>query len=176
MSEDTLRVEEQPEVPEPPKLSKAEEQMVQAESSLRKYLEKMNLESLQSSPEVCKYLNMNQEVLQKLSSQECLEGAHFLHIESAFIQKERNIQSGKISWANTTLNWIITKKLGDYDRFLPYEAKKILAVQENSYAQSLYMMIVQLQRMLDSTNFLPNQLNVIANTLMEIAKNKKGNI
>jgi hypothetical protein len=162
--------------PETPELSKSEFQMVQVEVSLRKYLEKMNLECLQPSKESTKYLSMSQDVLQKLSSQECLEGAHLLHIESAYVQKERNVQAGKIAWANATLNWIITKKLGDYDRFLPFESKKILAVQENSYAQSLYTMITKLQRMLDSTNYLSQSLNNIASTLTELGKNKKGNI
>ena len=168
--------QEPPKTTESPQLSKTESQMVLAEESLRKHLEKMNLECLQPSKESTKYMTMSQDVLQKLSSQECLEGAHLLHIESAYIQKERNIQTGKIAWANATLNWIITKKLGDYDRFLPYEAKKILAVQENSYAQSLYMMITKLQRMLDSTNYLSQSLNNIASTLTELGKSKRGNI
>lgn len=149
------------------------EQLEAAEKSIRDYLQKLKMEEIASSDEVCKYLTTSQERLQKLSASECNEAAFLLNREALFVQKERNILTGKISWANMTIDWVIGKRIDQYNQYLPYEKKRMLAVQDNDYCKILYGLVIQAQRYLDATSHLPNQLKNIADTLIELARSKR---
>lgn len=151
----------------------AEQNIALVEQNIREYLNKIKLGQLESSDEIQKYLSMNQEQLRRLSIEECNEIAFLLNKEALFIQKERNILNGKISWGNSTIDWIIVSRLSNYDKYIPYDAKRILAIKDDEYIKKLYGIVVQSQQYIESTTFITNQLKNLADNLVDLARSKR---
>lgn len=138
------------------------------------FLKKLSLPAYGVNNEIEKYFVYNEQDLSKLSAEQCGEIAVLITREAYFIQREHNIISAKVLWAEESLRYSISDTLSNYGgQYVPLEQKKIAAIKENNYATDLYKCIVQLKVKLTSLDYLGASLNKHADAFKELSQTKR---
>ena len=83
-----------------------DERWEEVEKALKQFEVTVGLGSLAPTA-VDRWLNITPLLLNKLSEQECAEGAYLLVQEATFVQSQINVLQSKIDWCNRKINSII---------------------------------------------------------------------
>lgn len=82
-------------------------------------------------------LNMCNEDILALSSDECFSYAITLMNYAGILQKKYDLIHSQHNWCMEALNFLYAKYWDRYDKFLPAEVRKKSIIVENSFAQSV---------------------------------------
>jgi hypothetical protein len=82
-------------------------------------------------------INMRNEDILSLSSDECFSYGITLMNYAGILQKKHDVISSQYNWCQEVLNFLYAKYWDRYDKFLPAEIKKKSIIAENTFAQSI---------------------------------------
>ncbi len=151
-------------------------ELIQFDQALNNYTQKVGFVRLLHNTEITKYLEYNREDLQRLSPNECLEVAHLLIRESAFIQQQINQNNAKINWIDAKINKKTAEKWGEFDKYMPFEQKKMCTIQSDDSLMELYKTKLTLSTQNDLVLYIPTYLRALADNLQEISRSKRSKI
>ena len=155
-------------------LNRAEEDWASVEVALKQFESSLGIKSLSGS-DVDKWLTMTQAMLNKLSEEDCAEGAYLLSQEATFIQFQLNVLQSKMDWCKRRIDKIIAPIIKtELQRYMDNALKRSLAVSSNDTAE-------QLQKIYDETSsyharlaYLPTGLRAQADKLSKYQEVKRG--
>jgi hypothetical protein len=147
---------------------------VSTDQSINQYLEKVGLGAVTHNSSVPKYTELSQDELKRLSPNECTEIAYLLSREAFFIQKLINIHHARINTLHRKIDYLIAKKLGQYDPYMKYEQKKLCAIQDDDALQKMYEQIQEMQTKYELLLYIPTMLKNQTDTLVELSRVKRG--
>lgn len=150
---------------------------IKLEQFLQEYHTKLGLKQFtfsETSLDFC--LSFQKEDLRKLSSEECSENSYLVSREALLLQREINKHKSILEWSESRLTKLTIDKLQNYDKYLPWHQKRILAIQDDNYLQQLFELSNRARFKLESLQFLPTILNKIADSLMEMSRTKRKSI
>lgn len=82
-------------------------------------------------------INLRNEDILSLSSDECFANAITLMNYAGLLQKKYDLIHSQHNWCVEALNFLYAKYWDRYDKFLPAEIRKKSIIIENSFAQSI---------------------------------------
>lgn len=82
-------------------------------------------------------LNLSEEEIAQLSSDECFSSAITLMNYAGTLQKKLDVIESQYQWCVEAMNYLYAKYWNDQDQFKPADIKKKTIILENSYAQSV---------------------------------------
>lgn len=153
--------------------SRAEQQLDAVEKHIKSYQKGIGITERLVNNDLHKYLNLSKEVLQSMDQEECFEAAVLLQQEAFFIQREINFFQNRIDWANSRINKIVTSQLTQYDKYLPYEAKRLMAINGDSSACEYQKIVDEASRYKETLNYLPSFIRNISQSLFAYGEKKK---
>lgn len=125
--------------------------------------------------DIAKYLNLNSEQLNKMTAEECAEGAYLLNQEALYVQREINKYQAHMGWANSRIMRAIASDIENHGgRFTRDDARRVMAVKSNSAAQDLQKIVDKAERIISRLSYVPNHLTKLANTLLDYRFTKTG--
>jgi len=74
------------------------------------------------------------DVMDKLTQQECFNYAYTLYQYANYIQDEINSQRIILDWCNSKLNYVIANNQDNFPQYTKHEMKIPLMIKENSFA------------------------------------------
>lgn len=155
-------------------MNKISERHKEIQSFIKKYLEKVNLGTVQQNNEVEKVLNYTSNDIKKLDPEDCIEAAILLNRTATYIQIKINTLSAEINWATKVIERLIADKVHEYGgQYSPMQYRKELAIKDNDITEKLNQAVVIAQLELDSLQYLPAQLNKLSNSYEKAAYNKQ---
>lgn len=122
--------------------------------------------------EVDKYLNLDESELNKLTSEECGNGAYLLDRMAYYIQRELNKEYARITWVNGVLDSMLVKKLENYSAYKT-EDKMKAAIQDDEVAQKLQSIKIHAQQRIDRLSYLPSRISSMAARLDSLQLTKR---
>jgi hypothetical protein len=139
---------------------------------LDEYESSKGLKAIVVPTEVDKFLNLDEAGLNKLSSEECGNGAYLLDRMAYYIQREINKEHARITWANGTLDSLLVKTLDNYSAFKT-EDKMKQAIQDNDVARKVNSIKILAQQRIDRLNYLPSRIAAMAAKLDSLQLSKR---
>lgn len=124
------------------------------------------------SDEVWGYIRMTRENVAKLSQQDCAEIGYILSEQAAELQLRANKINALIKWIDHQVNIIIAPHLGNYDKYKPYNERRILSVRDNDVAMKMQNQINELEQKKESIDFLSHRIENLAQYLKEVRRSK----
>jgi len=118
--------------------------------------------------ELQQYLSMNRNVLEKLNPIDCGQIAYRLSQFSFFLQRLYNREKARSIWASNYLNKIIAPQLGSYDKYMKYDAKVALIVEENSSANALQKVLIHCTQRMERLESLASELKHLSSIIKSI--------
>jgi hypothetical protein len=125
-----------------------------------------------SEEELQNYLNMDRNVVEKLSVEDCGNIAYRLKQYSFYIQRLHNKESSREAWVVTQLNDEVAKRIHGYDKYLKYSNKVALIAKDDSYVAVLYKIYSYTKQRVKRLTFLSNSIKDLADTLLSIQRAK----
>lgn len=157
-----------------PQIDATAERRAKITRLIEEYSVKLGLGKLPANNDVEKYLNLTQAELRRMSAEECGEAAYFISRAMTYIQLECNKIQADMNWCNQYIQWIVSKTLMSVGgQYMPVEYKRLLAIQQNDTAQSLYKIVVTAQARLDSMAFVTTQLRGILTSFEGLQQTKR---
>jgi hypothetical protein len=144
------------------------------EISISQLYNRVGLGSSAHNSNIPKYLELSKEDLEKLSPTDCAEISYLLHRESIYIQKILNTNTATINRLNKKIDYLTINKLEKYNIYLKYEQKRLLAIKDSPELIELYTEVINRQTQNDAIMYIPNLLKNMAESLIEISRNKRG--
>jgi hypothetical protein len=142
------------------------------DAALDEYEKKIGLSNLKESA-VTQYLNLTQEVLRKMSPEECGEAAYLLNQEALFVQHEINKHKAQMDWGNSRINRIIYSQLQNYGgKYDNHDVRRTLAIKGDSAAQELQKVVDKADRIISRLSYVPNHLSKLASVLLDYRHTK----
>ena len=135
----------------------AKEQMELVEQTLNEYEESCGLPSLKSpceKDELEKYLLMNRDQIEKLSSEDCGQIAYRLGQFSFYLQRLHNREHARMAWATNKLNDTIATEIGSFDKFMKHDTKVSLIKQTNEFAKVVGQIVSYTEQRIQRLNFI----------------------
>ena len=77
------------------------------------------------------------DVMDKLTQQECFNYAYTLYQYANYIQDEINSQRIILDWCNSKLNYVIANNQDNFPQYTKHEMKIPLMIKENSFASKI---------------------------------------
>ena len=138
------------------------------------YYKGMGLPSLTVSHEADKYLHMNAQQMRALSRHECGEAAHFLLQECLYVQRQINQSKAKIDWCNAYIDSLICSTLSQFDRYVPKEIKRELAIKNNDTAIELNREVAKNTYDMNLISYVPTYLKSMSDVFLKLQDIKRG--
>jgi hypothetical protein len=88
------------------------------------------------------------------------------------LQRLINREHARHNWAEAWLQRLGGEKVGDYQGY-SYQERLSKAISEYDYLQKLFSIKLQTKERIDRLSFLPNRLNELAGSLIEMSKARK---
>lgn len=147
--------------------SKAEEDLDKLDLGFEKYEKGVGLVKM-GSTDISNYLNVTAESLNRMTAEECVEGAYLLNQEALYVQREINKYKAHMDWANARIMRAIAADIENYGgRYAKDDARRVLAVKANSAAQELQKIVDRAERVIARLSYVPNHLTKLANVLLD---------
>lgn len=125
--------------------------------------------------DISRYLNLTSEQLNKMTAEECAEGAYLLNQEALYVQREINKYQAHMGWANSRIMRAIAGDIENHGgRYAKDDARRVLAIKGNSAAQDLQKIVDKAERIISRLSYVPNHLTKLANTLLDYRFTKTG--
>lgn len=142
---------------------------------VEEYSVKVGLGKIQPSNDVEKYLNLTEADLRRMSAEDCGIAAYIVAKAMTYVQLQTNQIQADMNWCNQYIQWMVAKVLHTVGgQYTPVEYKRLLAIQQNDTAQTLYKVVINAQAKLDSMAFVTTQLRGVLNTLEGLQQTKRG--
>lgn len=157
-------------------LSKTEEALEALLKDMNEYLDSHGLKPNRFNAIVDKYLELPPDQLNKLSADECAEGAYLLTQYSEYLQREVNKQQNILDWANRNIDMLVLPVINNYgDSYVKFEQKKASAILENPRAKDLFVISGKAQNHLTALKDLPYKIDRRADRLaaLNVTRRKK---
>jgi len=122
-------------------------------------------------PELQKYLEMNRDVLEKLTPPECSEIAYRLAQFSFHIQRTCNRESARYNWADETIKEVIADDINNYKGY-GYIEKAYQAIKHNDKAYALHKIRRYAKQRMDRLSYLSNSIKNLSDILMSVSRVK----
>ena len=151
-----------------------DERWEQVEKALKQFEVAVGLGSLAPTA-VDRWINITPLLLNKLSEQECAEGAYLLVQEATFVQSQINVLQSKIDWCNRKINSIIAPIIkNQITRYMENELKRAYAVKQDDVAERLQQIADEASSYHSRLLYLPNSLRAQADKLTKYQEIKRG--
>lgn len=124
------------------------------------------------SQEVWGYIRMDREALRKLTQQECSEIGYILSSQSMDIQMRANKIASCMKWTKHHIDTMIASTLNNYDKFKPYEERRLLATKDNDVAIKMLSQLSELEQKKEALEFLAQRVDNLAKYLIEVRRAK----
>lgn len=153
--------------------SPAELKTEQFEQLMAGYLASLKLEPRNPS-KAADYLNMPEEVVQKLTSDACGEIAFTLSQYNLYIQKVLNQHRAMVKWADRNINYLIARDVEEHGgQYTPFEIKKIRAINENPTAKELFTLKSLADNNVSILEDIPRRVESMIHSLKELANTRR---
>lgn len=150
-----------------PKKTKAEEGVDKLDDFLDKYEKNIGLVKM-GETDVTEYLNLTNDKLNKMTAEECANGAYLLNQEALYVQREINKYKAQMDWANARIIRIIAHQIEGYGgRYTKDDARRVMAIKADSAAQELQQIVDKAERIIARLSYVPNHLTKLANVLLD---------
>lgn len=136
------------------------------------YVKKLGIDIQPSSYDISHYFSMNADQIRSITAEECDIAVILLNQKATQIQVEINHHNRIKNWAEENINAFISSKLS-HDQFIKYEAKRIIAIQQNDYTNKLHMISRTAQSYLDALEYLPMSIKNHADFFLTLSKTKR---
>lgn len=133
-------------------------------------LDKYNPNIFQNE-ELQKYLCMNRDELEKLTSEDCYQIAYRLSQFAFHIQRTINREIARINWAEETIKECICDEVNNYKGY-GYIEKATQAIKHNDKAASLNKIKKYAKQRSDRLYFLSTNIKNLSDILINISKSK----
>lgn len=118
-------------------------------------------------------IDLPPSAVRKLSPMDASVGAYTLQQFAMRLQRAVNREQGRVTWACSSINRMIAKKLGLYTGY-SLEERRLKAVADDDVARKLDEIRVHAQLRLDRVSFLAGKVESLAKTLLSIKNTKTG--
>jgi hypothetical protein len=106
-------------------------------------------------------------------SEECGEASILLSQLANYIQLETNRHVANINWLTKYLDYVLADGIKQADTYLPFSQKRIVAMKNNDVAQKIYKAINDIQPLVDQMQYIPTQLNHMADMYRNLQQTKR---
>lgn len=152
------------------------EQLEQRDALLDEYEKNIGVSKFQApgEPEELEvYLNMDRQVMEGMSSEECgYIGARLAQF-AFHIQRAQNRELARVSWAKNEIKMCIATELDSVNGY-GYEEKYYKCVKANDHARKLNQIMIYAQQRADRLNFVSNGLKTLGDAIKSIKFAKIG--
>tara|TARA_R110002020_G_scaffold103752_24_gene243270 strand:- start:11932 stop:12414 length:483 start_codon:yes stop_codon:yes gene_type:complete len=118
-------------------LQNATEQFEGFKKSVDDYIELKGIQPISFSEDFRLALNLDIDIMDKLTQQECFNYAYTLYQYAGYIQDEHSQQQVVVDWCNSRLNYIIANSEDCFPQYTKHEMKVPLLIKENSFASKV---------------------------------------
>ena len=151
-----------------------DEKWEQVEVALKSFENSIGLGGMKST-EVSKWINISPLLLNKMSAEECAEGAYLLCQEATFVQYQINSLQSKIDWCNRKINSIIAPIIkNQITRYMENDLKRAYAIKQDDVAERLQQIVNEASSYHSRLAYLPNSLRAQADKLTKYQDIKRG--
>jgi hypothetical protein len=118
-------------------LQNANEQFETFKRSVDDYIDLKGIKQVSFTDDFEVALNLDLDVMDKLTQQECFDYAYTLYQYAGYIQDEISQQQVVVDWCNTRLNYIIATNEDCFPQYTKHEMKIPILIKENSFASKV---------------------------------------
>ena len=122
----------------------AKERMENIDRILDEYEKSVGLPTANSpgpESELNEYLTMDRGQIEKLTPEDCSEISFRFTQFAFYLQRIQNREKSRMIWAKQQLTEIVSKDVGNYDKFMKFDMKVAAIIKDNSYAFSLQKIV-----------------------------------
>ena len=120
------------------------------------------------------YIRMSEDELGKLTPEELAAAEIKLSSYSFSLQLFLNKALSIKNWAERSLRLILIDEYHNFDKFMPYDARRDAVIKGNSYAKRLYDVINHHQVVIDEMTYLAQAAQHIAGAFGRYSRIRKG--
>ena len=150
----------------------AEERLKWLNDQLDKFEQSIGLPVYVSSNEdYRKYMNLSNNELRALTSEECREGAYLLSDYSYHVNKQMNRENSRAGWCEREIWRTIAPHLDQYktSKYQSNDELKYLAMLDNEYADKLHRLQTGCLARAEQLKNISHQIDKIADRLSSLA-------
>ena len=152
---------------------KVEADWERVEAALKQFETLIGIGGLCATEVEC-WLNLTQQQLNKLSPEDCGEGAFLLTQEATFIQCQLNVLQSKMDWCKRRIDKIIAPIIrSQLQRYMDADLKRSLAVQQDDVAEKLQQLYDKTHSYHTRLAYLPTGLRAQADKLGKYQETKR---
>ena len=140
---------------------------------LNDYINQIGVNLVIDDYDISPYFNYSTVELRALDAEDCSVAAGVLLQKSAKLQMEMNKHIRTQNWAIESIKSYIADKLSQFNKFMPYDVRKDLAIQNNEYTQKLSQLIRTTQTYIDTLQYLPTSIKNQADFFTNLARSKR---
>lgn len=122
--------------------------------------------------DIDEYFNLTRNELGRLGPEDCAEISIRLSQFALYTQQKLNIELSRNSWGQHKLLEIVSPLLSQYDKYLKYESKVMLACQENEVGKKLTKIINYTQQRIDRLQFISGNIKNLSDDIKNYGKIK----
>ena len=119
------------------RLQNANEQFETFKNSIDEYIELKGIKQVSFTDDFDIALNLDLDVMDKLTQQECFDYAYTLYQYAGYVQDEISQQQVVVDWCNSRLNYIIATNEDCFPQYTKHEMKIPILIKENSFASKV---------------------------------------
>ena len=119
------------------RLQNANEQFEAFKNSIDEYIELKGIKQVSFTDDFDIALNLDLDVMDKLTQQECFDYAYTLYQYAGYVQDEISQQQVVVDWCNSRLNYIIATNEDCFPQYTKHEMKIPILIKENSFASKV---------------------------------------
>ena len=118
-------------------MQNANEQFEAFKKSVDDYIGLKGIKQISFTEDFDTALNLDLDVMDKLTQQECFDYAYTLYQYAGYIQDEISQQQVVVDWCNSRLNYIIANNEDCFPQYTKHEMKIPILIKENSFASKV---------------------------------------
>lgn len=150
----------------------ADKRLEEVNVIINDYVKKLGVNIQASSDDISHYFSMSADQIRSITAEECDIAVILLNQKATQIQVEINHHNRIKNWAEENINAFISNKLS-HDQFIKYEAKRIVAIQQNDYTNKLHLISRTAKSYLDALEYLPMSIKNHADFFLSLSKSKR---
>jgi hypothetical protein len=118
-------------------LKNANDQFEEFTKSIDDYIELKGVKQISFTEDFNVALNLDLDVLDKLTQQECFDYAYTLYQYAGYVQDEMSQQQVVVDWCTSRLNYVIANNEDSFPQYTKHEMKVPILIKENSFASKV---------------------------------------
>ena len=122
--------------------------------------------------ELNEYLTMNRGQMEKLTPEDCAGISYRLIQFGFYLQRLYNREKSRMIWAKQQLTEIVSKDVGNYDKFMKYETKVASIIKDNSYAFNLQKIVTYCEQRSQRVELLALTFKNLSDSISNVRRAK----